>query len=123
MLKLHINSVGVLNIFNLCILVRKIVIYFVGQKCNVGQKFKAGASGRHKLNISLACFRIKNYLRNPGNTRNNEKVVYFPFSYQKRAYFDVTSGNFANFDSEKVHKHEMFGQQDILQFFSRESKD
>ena len=120
MLKLHINSVGVLNIFNLCILVRKIVIYFVGQKCNVGQKFKAGASGRHKLNISLACFRIKNYLRNPGNTRNNEKVVYFPFSYQKRAYFDVTSGNF---DSEKVHKHEMFGQQYILQFFSRESRD
>ena len=61
--------------------------------------------------------------RNRGNTRNNEKVVYFPFSYQKRAYFDVTSGNFANFDSEKVQKREIFGQQDILQFFSRESKD
>ena len=102
MLKLHINSVGVLNIFNPWILLRKIVIYFVGRKFNVGQvEGIMLASGRHKLNISLACFRIKNYLRNPGNTRNNEKVVYFPFSYQKRAYFDVTSGNF---DSEKVRK-------------------
>ena len=30
MLKLHINYVGVLNIFNLWILLRKIVIYFFG---------------------------------------------------------------------------------------------
>ena len=44
-------------------------------------------------------------------------------SCQKRAYFDVTSGNFANLDSEKVHEDEIFGQEDILQFFSGESKD
>ena len=37
-----------------------------------------------------------------------------PFSI--RAYFDVTSGN--NLDSEKVHEDEIFGWQNILQFFS-----
>ena len=72
-------------------------------------------------------FRIKNSLRNRANTRNNAKVVYFSVantvSCQKRAYFDVTSGNFANLDSEKVHEDEIFGQEDILQFFSGESKD
>ena len=59
-------------------------------------------------------------LRNCGNTRSNEELVYLSdentVSYQKRSYFDVTSGNFANFASEKVHEDKIFGQQDILQF-------
>ena len=38
-----------------------------------------------------------------------------------RAYFDVTSDG--NLDSEKVHEEEMFGQENILKYFSGESKD
>ena len=34
--------------------------------------------------------------------------------------FDVTS---ANFNSEKIHEDDIFVRQDILQFFSGESKD
>ena len=43
-------------------------------------------------------------------------------SYQKRTNVDVTSGNFVNFDSEKIHEDEIFGRQDLLQFFSEDSK-
>ena len=72
-------------------------------------------------------FRIKNSLRNHGSARNNEKLVYVSVantvSCQKRAYFDITSANFAKLDSEKVHEDQIFSQQDILQFFSGESKD
>ena len=38
-----------------------------------------------------------------------------------RAYFDVTSDD--NLDSEKVHEDEISSQENILQFFSGESKD
>ena len=38
------------------------------------------------------------------------------------ANVDVTSGNFVNFDSEKIHEDEIFGRQDLLQFFSEDSK-
>ena len=34
--------------------------------------------------------------------------------------YDITS---VNFNSEKVHEDDIFVQQDIYQFFSRESKD
>ena len=44
-------------------------------------------------------------------------------SYPNRAYVDVPSGNFANFNSEKIHEDEIFDRQDILQYFSGESKD
>ena len=37
-------------------------------------------------------------------------------SYQKRPYFDVTSGNFDNSDNENVYEDEIFLRQDILQF-------
>ena len=40
-------------------------------------------------------------------------------SCQKRAYFDVTSGDFAKFDSEKVHEDEIFGQQNSISIFLR----
>ena len=61
---------------------------------------------RHILHIYIIhSFRSKNSLRNRANTRNNKKVVSFSIantvSDQKRAYFDVTSGNF---DTEKVHE-------------------
>ena len=36
------------------------------------------------------------------------------------SYYDVTSGN--NFDCEKVHEDDIF-EQDVLHFFSEESKD
>ena len=77
---------------------------------------------RHILhNYFLHSFRSKYSLRNRANTRNNKRVVFFSVantvSDQKRAYFDVTSGNF---DIE-VHEDKMFGRQDILQFFSEES--
>ena len=49
---------------------------------------------------------------------SNRWLVYAFFT---RAYFDVNFGN--NLDSKKVHEVEMFEQKDILQFFSRESKD
>ena len=88
---MHINSVGILNTFNLWIILRKIVIYFSLSKLFIWH-----------------VFRIKNSLRNRGNTRNNEKVVHFSVantvSCQNRAYFDVTSGNFAKLGSETVHK-------------------
>ena len=38
-----------------------------------------------------------------------------------RASFDVTSSN--NFDAQKVQEDETFERQDILYFFTRESKD
>ena len=49
------------------------------------------------------------------NSKNmpNRWVVY---SFSIRAYFDVTSGN--KVDSEKVHEDEIFGRQNVLQFFS-----
>ena len=93
-----------------------------------GSDVKAGTNGKG-INYSSIwhVFKIKNSLRNRGNRRNNEKVVYFSVantvSYKNRAYFDVTSGNFAKLDSEKVHEDEIFSQLDILQFFSGESKD
>ena len=78
------------------------------------------------LELRILLFSIKNS-RNRGNIRNSEKVVYFSVantvSYQKYAYFDITSHNFAKLDSKKVHEDKIFGPQDILQFFSRESKD
>ena len=43
------------------------------------------------------------------------------YAFSTRAYFDLTFCN--NLDSEKVHKDEIFGRQDILQFFSGESKN
>ena len=72
---------------------------------------KVGTSGKGINYIYIwHVFRIKHYLR--GNTINNEKVLYFPVantvSYQKPAYLE--------------DKDEMFGRQNILQFFSRESK-
>ena len=74
---------------------------------------KVGTSGKGiNYTSSWHVFRIKHYLR--GNTINNEKVLYFPVantdSYQKPAYLDSED------------KDEMFGRQNILQFFSRESK-
>ena len=36
-------------------------------------------------------------------------------SYQKRANIGVTSGNFANFDGDKIHEDEIFGRLDLLQ--------
>ena len=74
-----------------------------------GSDVKAGTNGKG-INYSSIwhVFKIKNSLRNRGNRRNNEKVVYFSVantvSYQNRAYFDVTSGNFAKLGSETVHK-------------------
>ena len=38
------------------------------------------------------------------------------YAFPIRAYFDVTSGN--NFDSEKVHKDDIFSWQNILQISS-----
>ena len=38
------------------------------------------------------------------------------YAFSIRAYFDFTSGN--NLDIEKVHEDEIFGRQNILQFFS-----
>ena len=101
---------------------------FFAVKFVTGSDFKVGTNGKGIVYSSTwHVFRIKNYLRNRVNTRNNEKVIYFSVantvSCQKRAYFDVTSGNFAKFDSENIHEDEIFGQQDILQFFSGESKD
>ena len=49
---------------------------------------------------------------------SNRCVVY---AFSTRAYFDVTSDD--NLDSEKVHEEEMFGQENILKYFSGESKD
>ena len=37
-------------------------------------------------------------------------------AYSICPYFDITPGN--NLDSEKVHEDEIFGRQNILQFFS-----
>ena len=42
------------------------------------------------------------------------------YALSTRAYYDVTSGN--NFDCEKVHEDDIF-EQDVLHFFSEESKD
>ena len=42
------------------------------------------------------------------------------FSYREIPAMDITS---VNFNSEKVHGDDIFVQQDILQFFSGESKD
>ena len=44
-------------------------------------------------------------------------------SFQKRAYYEITSCYFVDFDSEKVHEDEIFERQDVLHFFSEESKD
>ena len=69
-------------------------------------------------------FRIKNSLRNRANTRNNAKVVYFSVantvSCQKRAYFDITSGNFAKLDREKAKKMK-FSANKIHYNFSQEN--
>ena len=91
-----------------------------------GSDVKVSANGKGIDYSSIwHVFRIRNSLRNRGNTGNNEKVVYFSVantvSYQKRSCLSrVTSGNFA---SEKVHEDEIFGQQDILQVFSWESNN
>ena len=64
---------------------------------------KVGTSGKGINYISIwHVFRIKHYLR--GNTINNEKVLYFPVSYQKPAYL------------HSEDKDEMFGRQNILHF-------
>ena len=39
-LKVYITSVGILNVRNLWILLRKIVIYLVGQKCRLHGLFR-----------------------------------------------------------------------------------
>ena len=49
-------------------------------------------------------------------TRKSYFSVANTVSYQKRAYFDVTSSNFANFGSEKTHEDEIFGRQDYYNF-------
>ena len=92
-----------------------------------GSDVKVGANGKCIDYSSIwhyHLFRIKNSLRNRGNTGNNEKVVYFSVanivSYQKRSYL---ASNFANLASEKVHEDEIFGQQDLLQVFSWESSN
>ena len=43
------------------------------------------------------------------------------YALSTRTYYDVTSGN--NFDCEKVHEDDIFERQDVLHFFSEESKD
>ena len=42
-----------------------------------------------------------------------------PWSYETDFWFDVTS---VNFNSQKLHKDNIFERQDILQFFSQGSK-
>ena len=43
------------------------------------------------------------------------------YALSTRAYYDVTSGN--NFDCEQGHEDDIFERQDVLHFFSEESKD
>ena len=52
-------------------------MYFVGRKCHL-HGLVVGANGKGIGYSSIRhVFRIKNYLRNRGNTKNNEKVIYF----------------------------------------------
>ena len=97
---MHINSVAVLNTS----------LDYAEKNCNIFCRPKISSSWTFSLSkLSIwHVFRIKNSLRNRGNTRNNVKVVHFSVantvSCQNSAYFDVTSGNFAKLGSETVHK-------------------
>ena len=105
---MHINSVAVLNTS----------LDYAEKNCNIFCRPKISSSWTFSLSkLSIwHVFRIKNSLRNRGNTRNNEKVLYFSVpntvSCQKRAYFDAISAKFAIL--EKVYEDEIFGQQEFF---------
>ena len=51
---------------------------------------------------------------------HTQESVYMKTSLQIPGYIDVTS---VNFNSKKIYEDEIFGRQDILQFFSGEFID
>ena len=88
-LKVPINSVSILNTFNLWIIdpeencnifcrPKMFFVDFFAVKVVTGSDVKVGTNGKGIVYSSIwHVFRIKNSLRNRGNTKNNEKVIYF----------------------------------------------
>ena len=96
MFKVPLTPKVFLNICNLWILLRKIVIYLVGRK----------------FHFEISKFQVD------GNDVN--QGIYLYENLFTDTLVDVIS---VSFNSKKVYEDEIFARQDKLQFLSRESKD